>query len=381
MKMIHLADLHIGKVVNGFSMLEDQQHVLSQILKYIKEHKVQAVLISGDVYDKPTPGVNAVKVFDQFLTDLTKENTAIFIISGNHDSPERLSFAGRIMQEQNIYLCGSFFEAITCVTLEDEFGPVNFHLLPFLKPASVKHLFEDQTISSYEDAVKAVLEISDIHMENRNVLLTHQFYIGSGANPELSESEVGPVGGIDSIHVNCVSEFDYVAMGHLHCPQQVGSPHIRYAGSPLKYSFSECHHHKSAALIELGKKGDLSITLLPLSPIHDMRKIKGPISELLSDAVVSQSNHEDYLHITLTDEEEIIDAIGKIRMVYPNVMTLTFENKRTRAGIDLHSIEPLKKASSMELFKSFFHAQNGIEMNSEQTAITKEFFEKTGGES
>jgi len=380
MKFMHLADLHIGKIVNGFSMLEDQIFILDQIVQYVREYKPHAVVMAGDIYDRPVPNTEAVKVFDQFLTDLARENTVVLIINGNHDSPERLGFASRIMYDRNIYLYGTLDGQMRKIPVEDEHGRVFFHLLPFIKPSIVRPFYTDAEIENSNDAVKAVIDAAELDKNSRNVLVSHQFVISSGSEPERSESEIGPVGGIDSIDADMLKDFDYVALGHLHGPQKIGFDHIRYAGSPLKYSFSECHHKKSVTLVELEEKGSMEITRLPLKVRRDMRKIKGPIAELMSDSIVAQGAPEDYLHITLTDEDEIFDAIGKIRSVYPNVMLLSFENARTEAISDFSEISTNDSIAPSELFGSFFLAQNGAEMSPEQAAAANALLEQIGGE-
>jgi len=380
MKFMHLADLHIGKIVNGFSMLEDQIFILDQIVQYVREYKPHAVVMAGDIYDRPVPNTEAVKVFDQFLTDLARENTVVLIINGNHDSPERLGFASRIMYDRNIYLYGTLDGQMRKIPVEDEHGRVFFHLLPFIKPSIVRPFYTDTEIENSNDAVKAVIDAAELDKNSRNVLVAHQFVISTGSEPERSESEIGPVGGIDSIDADMLKDFDYVALGHLHGPQKIGFDHIRYAGSPLKYSFSECHHKKSVTLVELEEKGSMEITRLPLKVRRDMRKIKGPIAELMSDSIVAQGAPEDYLHITLTDEDEIFDAIGKIRSVYPNVMLLSFENARTEAISDFSEISPNDSIAPSELFGSFFLAQNGAEMSPEQAAAANALLEQIGGE-
>jgi len=380
MKFMHLADLHIGKIVNGFSMLEDQIFILDQIVQYVREYKPHAVVMAGDIYDRPVPNTEAVKVFDQFLTDLARENTVVLIINGNHDSPERLGFASRIMYDRNIYLYGTLDGQMRKIPVEDEHGRVFFHLLPFIKPSIVRPFYTDTEIENSNDAVKAVIEAAELDKNSRNVLVAHQFVISSGSEPERSESEIGPVGGIDSIDADMLKDFDYVALGHLHGPQKIGFDHIRYAGSPLKYSFSECHHKKSVTLVELEEKGSMEITRLPLKVRRDMRRIKGPIAELMSDSIVAQGAPEDYLHVTLTDEDEIFDAIGKIRSVYPNVMMLSFENARTEAISDFSEISTNDSIAPSELFGSFFLAQNGAEMSPEQAAAANALLEQIGGE-
>jgi len=380
MKFMHLADLHIGKIVNGFSMLEDQIFILDQIVQYVREYKPHAVVMAGDIYDRPVPNTEAVKVFDQFLTDLARENTVVLIINGNHDSPERLGFASRIMYDRNIYLYGTLDGQMRKIPVEDEHGRVFFHLLPFIKPSIVRPFYTDAEIENSNDAVKTVIEAAELDKNSRNVLVSHQFVISSGSEPERSESEIGPVGGIDSIDADMLKDFDYVALGHLHGPQKIGFDHIRYAGSPLKYSFSECHHKKSVTLVELEEKGSMEITRLPLKVRRDMRRIKGPIAELMSDSIVAQGAPEDYLHVTLTDEDEIFDAIGKIRSVYPNVMMLSFENARTEAISDFSEISTNDSIAPSELFGSFFLAQNGAEMSPEQAAAANALLEQIGGE-
>lgn len=380
MKFMHLADLHIGKIVNGFSMLEDQIFILDQIVQYVREYKPHAVVMAGDIYDRPVPNTEAVKVFDQFLTDLARENTVVLIINGNHDSPERLGFASRIMYDRNIYLYGTLDGQMRKIPVEDEHGRVFFHLLPFIKPSIVRPFYTDTEIENSNDAVKAVIDAAELDKNSRNVLVAHQFVISSGSEPERSESEIGPVGGIDSIDADMLKDFDYVALGHLHGPQKIGFDHIRYAGSPLKYSFSECHHKKSVTLVELEEKGSMEITRLPLKVRRDMRRIKGPIAELMSDSIVAQGAPEDYLHVTLTDEDEIFDAIGKIRSVYPNVMMLSFENARTEAISDFSEISTNDSIAPSELFGSFFLAQNGAEMSPEQAAAANALLEQIGGE-
>jgi exonuclease SbcD len=376
-RILHLADLHLGKIVNGFSMLEDQAYMLRQIMSVIQNERPQAVIIAGDVYDRAMPGVEAVKIFDQFLTELVREKVAVIVISGNHDSAERLSFASRIMMEQQVYIYTIFDGSVHTVALQDEFGTVVFHLLPFVRPAEVRPFFEKK-IESYSDALKTVLESIKKDPADRNILIAHQFVAAEGLEPERSDSENISLGGLDCIDVEMLEGFDYVALGHLHGSQKVAYDHIRYCGSPLKYSFSEVHHIKSVCLLEIGDKKSLSVTTVPLIPLRDMRKIKGPLNALMSKTVVEQGNKEDYLHITLTDEEEIVDAIGKVRSVYPHVMILTFENSRTRAIFDLEEEIKIEDVSPVELFSSFYVSQNGGEMKRVHKEIVKNVLEQIG---
>ena len=373
MKFFHLSDLHIGKSVNGFSMIEEQKHVFEQVIGYIKTERPAAVLIAGDVYDRAAPSVEAVRVFDNFLTALASENVAVLIISGNHDSPERISFASRLLSEIRVFFSGVFDSAMQSVKLSDEHGDVTFWLLPFIKPLSVRGLFGGREIESCDEAVRAAIEAADIDYSARNVLLSHQFYTKAGIEPIRSESELNPIGGLDAVDSDIIERFDYAALGHLHGKQSAGAVHIRYCGSPIKYSFSECRHDKSITVVDLGEKGDLSITGLPLTPIHDMREIRGELEKLISGDVSALADRDDYLRVTLTDEDEIFDPVGKLRSVYPNLMGLSFDNSRT--GIDADSIfsdpEVSGKLSPYDLFGEFFLEVQGSAMTEVQAEIVR----------
>jgi exonuclease SbcD len=376
MKFLHLSDLHIGKSVNGFSMLEEQRRAFGQVIGYIDAEKPGAVLIAGDVYDRAVPNVEAVRLFDDFLTGLAAKKVTVILISGNHDSPERLNYAGRLLSEHNLHLCGVFDGKLHSVTLSDEYGTVNFLMLPFIKPSGVRGMFADTEIESYTDAIRAVLESADIDYSERNILLSHQFYTAAGITPERSESEINPVGGLDAVDAGLLAKFDYVALGHLHGAQSVGD-NVRYAGSPIKYSFSEWKQEKSVTLVEIKEKGTVNLTALPLVPLRDMREIKGPLEQLLGEDASSQGNKEDYLRVILTDEEEIIDPMGKLRSMYPNVMVLDFENSRT--GIDVFGIsldtDQIEKLSLYDLFSEFFLETSGAVMSEEQALIVRELLE------
>ena len=381
MKFLHLSDLHIGKTVNGFSMLEEQCHVFGQIIGYIDTEKPDAVLIAGDVYDRAVPSVEAVHLFDDFLTDLAAKEVTVILISGNHDSPERLNYASRLLSERKLHLCGVFDGTLRSVTLSDEYGDRKFWLLPFIKPSGVRGMFADKDIESYTDAINAALESADIDYSERNVLLSHQFYTSAGVTPIRSDSEINPVGGLDAVDAGLLSKFDYVALGHLHGSQGVGG-NVRYAGSPIKYSFSEWKQKKSVTLVEIKEKGNITLTALPILPLRNMREIKGSLEQLLSDEVSSQGNKEDYLRVILTDEEEIIDPMGKIRSIYPNVMALDFENSRT--SIDISGaplgIDQLERLSPYDLFSEFFLEMSGAVLSEEQVQIVRELLEVEGEE-
>lgn len=380
MKLLHIADLHIGKRVNEFNMIDDQKYILEQIFRIIDEEKPDSILIAGDVYDKSQPSAEAVELLDEFLTKLTAFGQPVCMISGNHDSPERLSFGSRIMQKNGLYIAGVFDGILQKVSLEDEHGTVNIYLLPFLKPAMVKPFFE-QPIDSYDQAVRAVISAVEINEQERNILLAHQFVMNGAQQPERSESESLSVGGLDNVDVSAFESFDYVALGHLHRPQRIGRDTVRYAGSPLKYSFSEARHEKSVTLLELGVKGKLSIHQLPLIPLHDLREIKGPIAELLRIGREEPENAEDYIHATVTDEEEIYDAIGQLRQVYPNLMVLDFENSRTGQAVSLQiaASSDVAGKSPMDLFAAFYQMQNNNELTLEQTHVMEQIFEQAGG--
>lgn len=367
MKFLHLADLHIGKRVHGFSMLEDQRDILRQICALAAEHAVDAVLISGDIYDKTVPVCEAVGLFDSFLTYLREIGVRVLVISGNHDSPERLDFASRLLEKQGVNIAGVFSNPLPCVTMEDEYGPVHFWLFPFARPAVVAGKVEMDEHTS-QCAVQRVLEQQEICTGERNVLLAHLFAVTGGSLPEQSDSEVIPVGGLDTVDTALFAAFDYVALGHLHHAQRVGRETIRYAGSPLSYSFSEARFPKSVPLVTMEEKGTVEITLLPLTPLHAMRELRGRLEDMLSELVVRSGDPEDYLHITLTDEEELFDAIGALTRVYPNLMKLDFDNTKYQTEELVSPEQEAHSPSVTEQFAAFFEQVNGKTMNEQQQA-------------
>ncbi|MCL2359672.1 exonuclease SbcCD subunit D [Candidatus Bathycorpusculum sp.] len=373
MKFLHLSDLHIGKSVHGFSMLEEQKHVFQQIIRYIQSEQVTAIVIAGDIYDHAIPRNEAIRLFDDFLTDLAHANVAVLLIAGNHDSPERISYANRLLTDKQLFLCGSFNGSLQKVILNDTYGEVNFWLLPFIKPLSVYGFFEEQPIETYNTALDLAIKTVDIDYDARNVLVSHQFFTKSGIEPIRSDSELNPIGGLDAINTNLIEKFDYVALGHLHGAQKVGVEHVRYAGSPLKYSLSEIHQTKSVLLVEINEKNNLTTKALPLTPIYDMCEIKGKISELTSNEFSSHIK-DNYIHIILTDEEEILDPMEKLRRVYPKVMTFRFENSRTNHDFsEIHqNLEQTNQLSPYELFSEFFLAMGGCAMSQEQLRIVKD---------
>ena len=371
MKLIHLSDLHIGKQVNEVSMIDDQEYILQQILRIIDEEKGDTVLIAGDVYDKSVPSAEAVTLFDDFLCELAQRKVPTLIISGNHDSPERLAFGNRLMEESGIHISPVYDGSVSTITLSDEHGDVDFWLLPFLKPAHVKRYFPDADIESYTDACRVAVEHMGIDTTIRNVLLTHQFVTGAST----CESEEISVGGSDNVEASVFADFDYVALGHIHGPQNIGTNKIRYCGTPLKYSFSEEHHHKSVTVVNLNAKGELNLELRPLTPKHDLRSIRGTFAELTDKAFYDGTATDDYLRIILTDEEDVPEAIGQLRVIYPNIMKLTYDNTRTRTNQIIDGAVDVQRKSPLELFDELYELQNNQSMSDEQRNFMLELIE------
>ena len=372
MKLIHLSDLHLGKRVNEFSMLEDQQYILTEILQIIDREKPDGVMIAGDVYDKSVPSAEAVALLDDFLVRLAKRDLQVFLISGNHDSPERMAFGGRLMAQSGVHLAPVYDGKVSPITLTDNYGPVNLYLLPFLKPAHVRRCFPEREILTYTDALAAAIEAMGVDPAQRNVLVTHQFVTGAAR----CDSEEISVGGTDNVDVSVFEPFDYVALGHIHGPQQVGRETVRYCGTPLKYSFSEAKHQKSVTVVELGEKGAVSVRTVPLAPMRDLAELRGTYEELTFRGFYDGTSYpRDYVHITLTDEEDIPDAVSKLRIIYPNLMKLDYDNKRTRAGIVLERAEDQQR-SPLELLEEFYEKQNGQPMGEEQRAFAKNLMER-----
>ena len=372
MKFIHLSDLHLGKRVNEYSMLEDQKYILTKVIHIIDEENPDGVLIAGDIYDKTVPGAEAVQLFDDFLYRLSERKLQVFVISGNHDSPERLAFGGRLMDRSGVHLSPVYDGTVSCVDLEDAYGKVHVYMLPFLKPSHVRRFYPEENIETYTEAVRTALLNMPAEPAERNVLLTHQFVTGA----ERSESEELSVGGSDHVDASIFQGFDYVALGHIHGPQNAGTDHIRYCGTPLKYSFSEAGHQKSVTIVELGEKGSLSVRTAPLKPRHDLRKIRGTYMELTARSFYEGAPVDDYLHVTLTDEEDVPDAAGRLRVIYPNLMKLDYDNERTRAHIQITDVEAADRKTPLELFMEFYEKQNGQPMKKEQKEFSMELIRK-----
>lgn len=373
MKFLHLADLHLGKRVNGFSMLEDQAHILRQILAILDDEQPDGVLIAGDVYDKSVPSVEAVGLLDGFLTELRARGVPVLLISGNHDSPERLAFGGRVMDSCGIHISPVYDGALAPVTLQDAFGPVHVWLLPFVKPAHVRRWFPDADIESYTDAMAEAIAHMDIDTAARNVLVTHQFVTG-GAR---SGSEELSVGGTDNVDSGVFAPFDYVALGHLHGAQHIGRETIRYAGSPLKYSFSEARQHKSVTVVTLGEKGDVQVRTVALTPLRELREIRGSYDELTARSFYEHTTYRsDYLHLILTDEQDVFDAMSRLRTIYPYLMTLDYDNARTRAAGGMSVPAETERRTPLELFEALYKRQNHQPMSEVQRAYIAQLMEQ-----
>lgn len=372
MKFLHLSDLHLGKRVNEFSMIEDQKYILKQIIQIVKEEEPDGILIAGDVYDKSVPSVEAVNLFNDFLNQLARIGQQVFVISGNHDSPERLAFGAELIRHSGIYLSPVYNGQVTPISLEDKYGEVNIYLLPFIRPVQVRNAFPEEAADSYTEALRIAVSHMEIDEKQRNVLVTHQFV--TGAVP--SESEEISVGGADNVDVSVFDPFDYVALGHIHGPQHVGRESVRYCGTPLKYSFSEAAHHKSATIVELEEKGNVAVRTAELIPLRDLRELRGTYEELASKKSYEGTAVEDYIHITLTDEEDVLDAVSKLRVIYPNLMKLDYDNKRTRESMVITGDEDVESRTPLELLASFYQQQNNQEMSEEQKNFVSGLMEK-----
>ncbi|MCR5666182.1 MAG: exonuclease SbcCD subunit D [Eubacterium sp.] len=374
MRFIHLSDLHIGKRVNEYSMIEDQEYILKEILAIINEEKPDGIFIAGDVYDKATPSEDAVKLFDWFLTRLAKKKVPTYIISGNHDSAVKLSFASELIREANIYITHRYDGTAQHYTLTEDGQSVNLYLLPYIKPIVIRHLFEERAkeIENYTDACRVAIEQMNVDPKACNILVAHQFVTGA----ERSESEEVSVGGMDNVDASVFDAFDYVALGHIHGPQSVGRNTIRYCGTPLKYSFSEVNHKKSITVVEISPGKEPSIRTVELTPKHDMREIKGTMDELLSRANYEGTNTDDYIHAIITDEDDVPEAMAKLRVIYKNIMKMTYDNKRTRENRVFSDAIDVEHKSELELFEEFFEMQNNIPMSDLQREMSEKLIEQ-----
>ena len=371
MKIMHLGDLHIGKSLGDFDLYEDQRYILEQILNLIKEKSVDVLLIAGDVYDKAIPGEKSVQLLDYFLKRLVETGIKTYMISGNHDSDERLNFGSSLFESNNIYINSKFNGILKKYSLYDEFGELNIYLLPFVKASQVQHFFPEEKIDSYDMAVRTIIKHSDFDAKKRNILVAHQFVAGK-EDPEIAGSEglsVHNVGMVEKIGYGSLAEFDYVALGHIHSPQSVGLKHIRYSGSPLKYSLSEVNNNKSVPIITFKDKGEVLVEFAPLLPMRDIRHLKGNIKNLLDKNNISMEN--DFIYATLTNEDIVNDAMGIFREYYPNTVKIDYDNSHTKEieNVDITRITQNKTFD--ELIKDFYMQMYSCDMGEEELEIMK----------
>lgn len=379
MKLLHISDLHIGKRVNAFSMIEDQKYILRQILAIADSQQADGVMIAGDIYDKPVPSAEAVQLFDWFLTELADRGKQVYAVSGNHDSAERIAFGAQLMSGRGVYVSPVYQGETAMLTVHDAYGELCIYLLPFIKPAVVRHAMEDAPgmegkalPESYQDAVALAVERMEVDRSRRNILIAHQFVTGAGR----CDSEDVSVGGVDNVDTDLFDAFDYVALGHIHSPQHMKRETVRYCGTPLKYSFSEAEQEKSVTVVELGEKGRIEITAVPLVPLHDLRRIRGTYLEVTARDFYRDMDTEDYVQITLTDEEDIPDGMEKLRIIYPNLMRLEYDNSRTRQNRLIERTEEIEQKSELELFAEFYELQNNQPMSDEQAAFVARLIEE-----
>lgn len=372
MKFIHLSDLHIGKRLNNYSLTEDQRYILEEILGIAEREKPDGIIIAGDIYDRTVPSEEAVTVFDDFLVSASELCRAVFIISGNHDSPERLAFGGRLTEKSGVYVSPVFNGKISCVTLADEYGEADIYMLPFIKPAHARQFFPEADIKDYTDAVRTVISNTAVHKERRSIMIAHQFVTGAAEGG----SEESIVGGLENVDGSVFEAFDYTALGHIHRGQNIGG-RIRYCGSPLKYSFSEAKHKKSVTVVELKEKGQVCVSEIPLVPMREVSEIKGTFKEVMD--MKSDISPETYLHITLTDEDDVPNAFHSLLNVYPNLMKLDYDNMRTRSSGEISSVTENEINDPMLLFERFFEERSGHGMNSEQQSYITACIEELWG--
>ena len=370
MKFFHLSDLHLGRRMYEFSLIDDQRFILEEIVSLAEKERPDAVVIAGDIYDRAVPSAEAVELFDSFLTELAGRHIPVLAISGNHDSPERIAFGADLMTPSGVFLSPVYNGYVEPVSLSDAFGEVHFFLLPFIKPVNVRRFYPDAAMESYTDALRCAVEHMDIDPSARNVLVTHQFVTGG----VRSDSEDITVGGTDNVDAAVFDGFDYVALGHLHGAQRIGRETLRYSGTPLKYSFAEKDQIKSITVVKLGAKGNVSVSSLPLAPRRDMREIRGTYAELTLRDNYAGTNTEDYIHAILTDENDLPNALARLRSIYPNLMKLDYDNLRTRTSAVIAAQERCRTMTEAELFAELYEKQNGQKMNAEQGAYADAVF-------
>lgn len=372
MRFAHISDLHLGKRIHQFSMMEEQKYILEQIVKIAKEEQTDGVFIAGDVYDKIYPSAEAVALFDSFLVNLVKENIKVFVISGNHDSPERIAFLGQLTKKAGVYLSPVYAGEVEKIELTDEFGKVHIYLLPFIKPVHVRHFFPEESITNYTEAMQTVVEHMDLKKEERNILVAHQFVTGA----MRSDSEEISVGGLDNVDASVFADFDYVALGHIHRPQNMGMDKIRYCGTPLKYSFSESQDKKTVTIVEFREKGNWTRKEVPLYPLHDMVKIRGTFSEVINSGNFPDINPKSFLHITLLDEQDVPEAFQRLVEVYPNLMQMEYDNLRTRERKSIQVRKEMAKIAPEEIFAGLYETMNNQPLSQVQQKYLREKIEE-----
>ena len=373
MRFLHLSDLHLGRRLGELSLIEDQRFILAQIIRLVREEHPDSILIAGDVYDKSIPSTEAVIMFDGFLNELSELGVPTLIISGNHDSAERLSFASKLIAKSGVHIASVYDGTLFPITLSDGETDVNFYLLPFIKPSNVKRFYPDADITSYTDALRCAIQNADIDYSALNVLVTHQFVTGA----QRSESEEISVGGADNCDASVFDGFDYVALGHIHRAQIAGAPHVRYCGTPLKYSFSEASHNKTFTMVELTGKGELHIKEYPIKSLREIREIRGTYDEIAARSYYADTGlRDELLHITLTDEDDVPDAIGRLRTIYRYLLKLDYDNARTRSEAEITPMQDLEEKSPLELVCDLFRLQNDREMTAEQKRYCAELFDR-----
>lgn len=375
MKFAHLSDLHLGKYLNQYSLMEDQEYILKQIIQRIREQDVDVVLVSGDIYDRAVPPGEAVALFDDFLSELAEDQRKVCIISGNHDSPERIAFASRLIAASGVYLSPVYQGEIQPVRLEDSYGPVNIYMLPFIKPVHVRHFFPEEEIHSYTDAVRSAITHMNVDGRERNVLLAHQFVTGASR----SDSEDISVGGLDNVDADVFDHFDYVALGHLHRAQNVENNRIRYCGTPLKYSFSECKDEKTVTIVELGNKEDILVDTVPLVPLRDMIELEGEFREVVSAPFYENVDTEAFIRLTLTDEREVLDAFSRLRSIYPNLMAMDYKKRAVQKDQEAGGTRERTSLHPADLFGQFYQEMNRQPLWEAQQQYLLEKIEKIWG--
>lgn len=371
MRFIHISDLHLGKKVYEYSMLEEQKNALWQVLAAVDEEKVDGIFIAGDIYDKSIPTIEAMEVYDSFLVELSNRNIDVFIISGNHDSPERVGFGAEFFKSKRIYISKAYEGKIQYVDKEDTYGNVRIHLIPFLKPANVRRFHQEAEINDYNSAIRTVVDNMELCKEGRNIVLVHQFITGA----VRSQSEESFLGGMDNIEYDLFDEFDYVALGHIHKAQAMGRQQVRYSGALVKYALDEINHVKSMTLVEIKNKGEVETRIIPIKPIHDMRCIEGTYMELTDRKNYIDTKVDDYLHVVLKDEEDVPDALRKLRVIYPNILKLEYDNTRTRQRNSVLDRKAIKNKEPIEYIEELYKIQNNENMSKEQALMLQRIME------